>query len=65
MTKIWYSNNRGDFMKKYMKIIIPILIILVIVLGILWYMDKNKLEPGFANLQSDNWPELMMRKYQR
>lgn len=59
MTKIWYSNNRGDFMKKYMKIIIPILIILVIVLGILWYMDKNKLEPGFANLQSDNWPELI------
>ena len=46
-------------MKKYMKIIILSLVIIALVIGCLWYLNKNKLEPGFANLKSDNWPELI------
>lgn len=46
-------------MKKYVKIIIPVIVIIVIVIVSLWYMNKNKLEPGFANLKSNNWPELI------
>lgn len=46
-------------MKKYMKIIIPIIIIVVVAAVFLWYMDTNKLEEGYANVKSNNWPELI------
>ena len=46
-------------MKKYMKIIILIVVIAMLLGLLLWYMNKNKLEEGYANLNSNNWPELI------
>ncbi len=47
-------------MKKYIKIIIPIIVVIVLAVGIFLYLNNNnKLEEGFANLESNNWPELI------
>lgn len=46
-------------MKKYTKIIMAILFFLIIVAGIIWYLNKDTLKPGYASMKSSNWPELM------
>ena len=50
-------------MKKYVKIIMLFLIFLFICGGIIWYLNNyNKLEEGFASIDSNNWPELINKK---
>lgn len=50
-------------MKKYIKMIILLLISLFIIIGSIWYLDSyNKLEEGFASLESNNWPEIINEK---
>lgn len=50
-------------MKKYIKTFISLLIVLIIIGGVIFnFYNHNKLEDGFASLNSNNWPELIKKK---